>query len=102
MKLGYSNIQTVKRFIEVIADLYGVEPRDFFSKRRTNRLVRPRHMICCILSDLGYTSREIGELIGKDPSSVRYAVRAVKSWIRLTPRNLTEYNKMQTEIGAGK
>ena len=102
MKIGYTNIQKVKKSIETIANLYGIEAKNFFSKTRTNRLVRPRQMICCILSDLGYTSQEIGELIGKDQSSVRYAVRAVKSWIRLTPRNLSEYRKMQTEIGAGK
>jgi chromosomal replication initiation ATPase DnaA len=97
MKIGYTNIQKVKKSIETIANLYGIEAKDFFSKTRTNRLVRPRQMICCILSDLGYTSQEIGELIGKDQSTVRYSVQAVKSWIKLTPRNMSEYNEIKKE-----
>jgi chromosomal replication initiation ATPase DnaA len=98
MKLGYSNIHKVNSTIERIVELYGVEKKEFLSKTKTNRLVRPRHMISCILSDLGYTSREIGELIGKDQSTVRYSIRAVKDWAKLNSRNLSEYKEMKKAV----
>jgi len=98
MKLGYSQVETMQGALNALLRMYGVRRDEFLSRDRSDRLVRPRHMLCHILMEMGFSSPEIGRVIHRDPSLVRYGVRSVSSWIGLTVRNREEYQRIRRVV----
>lgn len=58
-----------------IAQEAGIKPSDLFGRRRLPQFVLPRQRLCWELRLLGWSYPMIGRAIGRDPTTVIWAVR---------------------------
>lgn len=79
-----------KSIVEVVVAKTGVSKREIMGRRRTRRIAHARHAICYLarlLSKMSY--EEIGILLGRDHSTIIYAVDQITEQVRLKVKSTT-------------
>jgi len=66
-----------------VADIYGITVNDILSRRRLRRFADARAVICYLLCfTQGYSTTEVGRVLGRDHSSVVYFNKKTMDWLR--------------------
>ena len=82
---GYDLDRTAKR----VAEIYGIKPREIFSKGKQQRKVKARSLFCFwAVSELGVSLRELARRLEMSPPGVVFSVErgktiARENWLQL-------------------
>lgn len=60
-----------------------VAPKDLLSRSRDMRLCFPRHIICTIMRERGYSYSRIGRCLLRDHATVIYGIRVLENALRV-------------------
>ena len=74
------------RIIAAVSESFGVHQHDILGSARTQRAAVPRQIVCHLLRKCTVmTLAAIGEIFGRDHTTVLYSVRAAKKKIAANP-----------------
>lgn len=66
-----------RKFIEAVAKRFAIAPAELAGRSRTKRVAYARAVVCYMLKLRGFSSTETGRAIGRDHSSVLWALKQV-------------------------
>lgn len=92
-------IKTSQYAFEYIMDsvckFYGVSPEAVKSHSRFAKFVEPRHIIQYLLMQRGFSSTYIGQMFGRDHSSVLHAKKTIINALSMTHENQYKTNYLR-------
>lgn len=74
------------RVIHEVCGAYDVAPHEITGPSRVRKCVIPRHMVCAILRNAGFSHERIGVIINRDHTTVLHATRQARdTWPDIDP-----------------
>ena len=87
---------------KTVSDYYKIKVAEFFSKKRTRAIARPRQVAMWLCREVtSHSFPEIGDAFGgRDHTTVMYAVKKIEKKLRAKDVSLTETRSSRTAAGA--
>jgi len=76
--------------IDVIAQEHGYTVEDILGKSRTKHLVGVRRLCILMLRQKGFSTTEIGRVMGRDHSTIVHALKCMQQSAHVSERTLDE------------
>lgn len=87
-------MKTLEEILTKVCSLYGVEVEDVKSRKTNAEISLVRTVYCNVAKKIGWTNREIGELINRTKGGVSYALYSSRKDSILYKRGLRDLDLM--------
>lgn len=85
---------------EAVSRATGIAKGAILGRSKRSEIVRARQLLCKVAVDyIGYSLSETGRAIGKDHTTVLYAVRSANRWIEKSRPYREAYEQVCRELG---
>lgn len=92
-------INIFQHLVSLSEAITGISRNDFLSRKRHNKYIVIRASIMQVMRDLDYTLTEIGELFGKDHTTVIHNLKTAKGFIDVRDKEFMNfYNELSKDL----
>lgn len=91
-----------EELLRIVARYYGITVEDLRSDTRVQNVAFPRQVACAVLRRAGWQLTRIGDLIGRDHSTVHHAVELVENRARCEWQTRESVEEIAREWGRGE
>jgi chromosomal replication initiation ATPase DnaA len=91
----------MEEIIKIVADEFGVTVEEVMSRSHRQAVRDARGLAIVIMVDGGYALEQIGELLDRQPKSVRHTLNTTRDYIRLSKHEAERYHRLMDKACEG-